>query len=317
MSLLLSEFWQQFVASFAITALAALGLYVCFIGGLFSLAHGALLGAGAYAAALVATRTGLPFWVGLPVGALAGGLVGATVGAVIALRLRDFYLAIGTLAFTLAANVVVLNTSALGGPGGILGVSLDTTVDIALLILLLGIVAVWGLERGRLGRAIRAIHEDEGMAAANGIRVWAVKLSCFAIGGALTGLAGALYVHSLGLVRPEQFGFDASVNLLIPVIVGGIASVAGPIVGAAVVVLLPEVINRFLQIDVLYINGVLLILAMLFRPKGLVTGREARALSRLLPGRLRGSSRVHPTPAPDVASAPTTQEVSSGASGRS
>lgn len=313
MSLLLSEYWQQFVASFGIVALAALGLYVCFIAGQFSLAHGALMAAGAYAAALVATKTGLPFWVGLPVGLLAGAAAGALVG-LLALRLRDFYLAIGTLAFTLAVNVVIVNTRPLGGPLGLAGVSLDTTADVALGVLLLGAAAVWSLERTRLGRALRAVHEDEDMAAANGVRVWLVKLASFAIGGALTGLAGALFVHSLGLVRPEQFGFERSINLLVPVIVGGIATFGGPIVGAALVVLLPELINRFLAIDVLYLNGALLILAMLFRPGGLVTGHELRGIGRLL-GRGSGTAAA-PDATEDSTHGPP-QEVSARASRRS
>ena len=282
MSLLLSEYWTHFGTDVAITAIAAIGLYVCFIAGQFSLGHAALLGAGAYAAGLISTKTGLPYWVGLVVAVLAGCAVSVLMGALLALRLREFYLAIGTLAFNFAAVVVVNNSKDLGGTSGLFGVRLRTTANLTLLLLAVVAVVVWQLERTRLGRAMRAIHDDETMAAANGVRIWRVKLATFAISGAITGLAGGLYAHFLGLARPDSFGFAQSTELWVPVIVGGSTLVGGPIVGAFVVGIVPEVINRRLQVDPLIISGALLILVALFRPSGAIRKGDLRRIRERL-----------------------------------
>jgi branched-chain amino acid transport system permease protein len=220
---------------------------------------------------------------------LAGGAAGIAVGAVLGARMREFYLAIGTLALNFTAVVFVVNTSFLGGSVGIVGIPLKTTAGIGLLLLLAAAALVGILERTRLGRAMRAVNEDETMAAANGIDIHLVKIAAFGIGGAIAGLAGALYAHNLGFVRPEEFDFNRSVALWVPVIVGGTVSVLGPVVGAALVTLLPVAISRAPElvsgnrwtIDDLYVSGTLIILAVLFRPGGLVGHREASAPARM------------------------------------
>lgn len=305
MSQLLPSYWAEVTSTVGIFALASLGLYVCFIAKQFSLAHAALMGTGAYVAAVISSRhPELPLPVGLAAAAAGSAGMGLIVGALLALRLSEFYLAIGTLAFNLALGVVAINVDALGGVNGISNVSLDTTPDMVLALLVVAVVFVVWLESSRLGRAMRAIHEDEQMAAVNGVRVWAVKLSAFGIGGALTGLAGALQAHDLGLARPELYDYAHSVALWVPLVVGGSASVAGPLLGAAVYVLLPTIINRNLQIshmgqlDEYWILGTLLIAAALFRPNGLLgTGETvlARRLVRAGSRRFRRPSQGPPT----------------------
>jgi len=279
LSQLLSDYWLHFATDVAILALAALGLYVCFIAGQFSLAHAALMGGGAYAAGAIATKTELPYTVGFGVAIVVGTLLSLAMGALLALRLREFYLAIGTLAFNLAVIVVINNNDSLGGPTGLLGISLETTANMALVAVALVVVAVHLVERTRLGRAMRAIHDDETMAAANGVRVWRVKLATFAISGAITGLAGGMHAHFLGLARPDHYGFAHSTELWVPVIVGGASLVIGPLIGAFVVGIVPEILNRQLDdVDPLIISGALLILAALFRPSGLVRRGDLRRL---------------------------------------
>ncbi|MEY2453695.1 MAG: branched-chain amino acid transport system permease protein [Acidimicrobiaceae bacterium] len=278
MSLLLSDYWVHFSTNVAITALAALGLYVCFIAGQYSLGHAALLGSGSYAAGTVSMNTGLSPIVGIACGVLAGAGMGLVMGGLLGLRLREFYLAIGTLAFNLGAVVVVLNTDALGGTLGLLGVRLEDVGDYAVGSVILVATGIYCLERTRLGRAMRALHDDEVLAAANGVRVWRVKLAAFTIGGAITGLGGGLYAHYLAVVRPENFGFQRSSELWVPVIVGGTTLVIGPIVGAIVSGLIPEVINRYLEVDPILIAGCLLMVVALFRPVGLIRKGDVRRL---------------------------------------
>src|SRR4051794_828769 len=269
MSQLLSEFWLQVFITFAITAIASLSLYLCFIGGQFSLGHAALMAAGAYTAAVVSINTGLPFEASLALSLVAGAGVGVVMG-VMALRLQEFYLAIGTLAFGAAAIVVVINNTALGEATGLVGVSLSTTADNALVLLIAATLVVVGVRHSRFGRALIAMREDERLASTIGVRVWLLKLGCFAVSGALAGLAGALLAHNLAIVQPDSFGLDLSLSLWVTVIVGGTATVGGPIVGSFIVVFLTEWLRSKIDVDRLYIEGGLLILIMLVRPNGLI-----------------------------------------------
>jgi branched-chain amino acid transport system permease protein len=284
MSLLLSEFWLQIFVSFAITSIASLSLYVVFIGGQFSLGHGSLMGAGAYSAALVSIKTDQPFAVSMAA-ALAGGAAVGLVMGLMALRIQEFYLAIGTLAFGAAVLVMVINNDTLGGPTGLVGISLDTTANVALLMLIVATAFVLVLRHSRFGRALLALREDERLAATAGVRVWALKLSCFAISGAIAGVAGGLLAHNLAIVRPESFELELSLSLWVTVIVGGTATVAGPILGSFIVVLLIEWVGSKVKIDHLYIEGGLLVLAMLVRPNGLIGTGDVRRVWNLVASR--------------------------------
>ena len=307
MSLLLSDFWLIFVIDVGILALAAVGLYVCFIAGQYSLGHAGLLGAGAYAAGYVATETGYPFWVGIGFGILVGALLGLAIGSILR-RLREFYLAIGTLALNLAFIVLLNNTPSLGGALGMFGIRLRTTANMTILALIAVSVGVVWLERTRLGRAMRAMHDDETMAAANGVRILRVKLVVWTISGAITGLAGGLQAHFLGIARPVDYGMALSTELWVPLFVGGTHIVLGPVVGTFLVGLVPEIINRQIQIDPIMIAGVLLIIIMLVRPNGLIQRGTIRGIrstvKRMRPYNLRRSpvDTVEPTATtpPDV-----------------
>lgn len=284
MSLLLSEFWLQIFITFAITAIASLSLYVCFVGGQFSLGHAGLMAAGAYAAALVSIKTGLPFAASLGAAVGGGALVGLVMG-VMALRMQEFYLAIGTLAFGVAIMVIVINNTTLGGPTGLVGISLKTTADNAFLLLAATVAVVLAARHSRFGRALLALREDPRLAATVGVRVWLLKLGCFCLSGAIAGLAGGLLAHNLAIVRPENFDLQLSLSLWVTVIVGGTATVAGPIVGSFIVVMLTEWLGTRIAIDRLYIEGGLLIVAMLVRPNGLIGTGDLRRLQALVVNR--------------------------------
>jgi branched-chain amino acid transport system permease protein len=284
MSQLLSEFWLQIFITFAITAIASLSLYICFIGGQFSLGHGSLMAAGAYSAALVSIKTDLPFAVSLGSAVLAGAAVGGVMG-LMALRIQEFYLAIGTLAFGAAAIVIVINNDTLGGPTGLVGISLDTTGNVALVMLVAATLVVLAVRHSRFGRALLALREDHRLAATVGVRVWLLKLGCFGISGAIAGLAGGLLAHNLAIVRPENFELQLSLSFWVTVIVGGTATVAGPLIGSVIVVLLTEWLSSKVKIDHLYIEGGLLVLAMLVRPNGLIGTGDIRRVWNLVASR--------------------------------
>jgi branched-chain amino acid transport system permease protein len=275
MSALLSEFWQQIFIAFAITAIGALSLHVCFSGGQFSLGHASLIAAGAYSAALISIHTDVPLIGGFAVAVIAGAAVGTLMG-LLALRLHELYLAIATLAFGSAAIVVVINTDSLGGPTGLIGISLDTTANLALVVLGIVTAAALTIRHSRLGRALWALREDRRLAVSVGVRVGWLKVACFATSGAMAATAGALSAHNIAIVRPEGFGMDVSLGLWIAVLVGGTATIAGPILGAAILVLLTEWLRTKVEVDSLYIEGVLLIAVIILRPGGLIGAGDLR-----------------------------------------
>lgn len=275
MSALLSEFWQQIFIAFAITAIGALSLHVCFSGGQFSLGHASLIAAGAYSAALISIHTDVPLVGGFAVAVISGAVIGTLMG-LMALRLHELYLAIATLAFGSAAIVVVINTDRLGGPTGLIGISLDTTANLALVVLGLVTVVAVAIRHSRFGRALRALREDRRLAVSVGVRVGGLKVACFAVSGAMAATAGALSAHNIAIVRPEGFGMDLSLSLWVAVLVGGTATVAGPILGAAVLVLLTEWLRTKIDVDSLYIKGILLIGIIMLRPSGLIGSGHLR-----------------------------------------
>lgn len=241
-------------AAFVLTyAIAGLGL-VLVVGqcGQISLGHGAMLALGAYAQALLVAR-GVP--APLAVGAaLALGAVGGACASLPAHRLGGLYFAMSTLAFALIVEEGLVRWETLTQGAGGLAVSPMTLfgwrVDAAweqALVSAAAFAAAMALSRrcvaSRLGRAWRALREDEDAAAACGIDVGAAKSTAFVLGGALSGLAGALYAHWIGFVSPEQFGLMLSFELLMLVFIGGARRLAGALWGALVVVAIPQAIS--------------------------------------------------------------------------
>ncbi len=245
-SLVLAE-----AAAFAIAALA-LNMLTGYAGQI-SLGHAALLGVGAFASGLVTSKAGLPMWVGLPAAAIATGLIALVIGFP-ALRLRGLYLAMVTIAFGFAMYDSILRLDLF--TGGSAGVELprriwrdtqfsDQSVMLAVALVLL--LAVWLLDanitRTRLGRAFRAIRENEAVAQAYGIDVSRYKLVAFVLSGALAGLAGALWGHAVGFVNSESFPFDLSLALIIMVVVGGLGSRVGAVIAAFAFSLFPTLLH--------------------------------------------------------------------------
>ena len=270
----------------SILAIAALGLQLI-VGytGQFSFGHAAFYGVGAYASTLLVMKLKVPFILALPCAAIAAALAGLLIAPV--LRLSGHYLAIATLAVGEIVFVLMINWKALtNGAYGIYGIPLPEIgplkVDddpkffilVTLVLALVYFIAV-RLVHSRFGRGLIAVRENELAAIAAGINPLRQKSAAFIYGSASAGVAGALYAHYGSYISPEFFSFNVSVQMVVMVVIGGLGSMPGAIIGALVVVLLPESLRAFADYR-LVIYGGLIIVFMLFLPGGLADiGRRA------------------------------------------
>lgn len=247
--------------------------------GLFSLAHVAFFGIGAYTTGLVTNHTGLPFFVGVVAAQIVAGFCGLVIGAV-SIRLRDVYLALSTFAFSQAMNWVFQNwRSVTGGrnglrvqPADLFGLKIDSD-RAAFYVLLVSVYAIviftlW-LARTRFGRSLRALRESEPAAIAVGIPVQQVKIAAFALSAAYAATAGGLLTTFQTYIHPDGFDFNVTILVLTMLVVGGLGSVSGAVTGAVLLGVLNEVLRRALSYqEVLY--GVIITAFMIFAPNGVV-----------------------------------------------
>ncbi|MET9643032.1 branched-chain amino acid ABC transporter permease [Streptomyces syringium] len=307
-----NDTYTNLAASILIFATVALGLNVVVgLAGLLDLGYVAFLGVGAYAAALVsgspesALGVHFPFWAAVLTGIGASLVFGVLIGAP-TLRLRGDYLAIVTLGFGEIFRITMLNLNGTTGPDitngsmgipnipdlEILGFEFGRTHDILgvpigrfgnyyLLMLLATAVVVLVFRRAaesRIGRAWVAIREDETAATAMGINAFRLKLLAFALGAALAGLAGTVQAHVITTTTPDSYQFAGTVPpnsafLLAAVILGGMGTISGPVIGAALLYLIPNKME-FMQDYQLLLFGLALVLLMRFRPEGMVADRR-------------------------------------------
>lgn len=276
----------------ALNATAALGLsLVMGFAGQVSLGQAAFYAIGAYVSGVLTASYGWNGWAALAVAVMAGALTAILVGLPI-FRLSGLLLAMATLGFGIIVYYVLVNWSGLtGGPSGLTGIPplalgdfrFDTDARVfrlawGALLLLLGLAG--NLLDSRVGRALRAIHGSEPAAEAAGIDASRYKLGVFAVAGAVTALAGSLYAHYLAFINPSPFGFAYSVELVVMVVLGGVASLWGPVLGAAAVVLLVEALRSLLPLVTatsgaaeyeIVVFGLALMALMVFLPGGLAS----------------------------------------------
>lgn len=238
--------------------------------GQISLGHAAFYGIGAYTAALL-TKSGLSFALALPAGGLLAGLAGVVVGFA-SLRVRHDFLAITTMGVGFLFLGVVRKLDALGGELGIAGIpdpGLGKTGFMLLALCGAALTVAFSLyvKRSWMGFAFGAIADDEDTARMLGVDVARYKLTAFAMGTAIAGLAGGLYAHFVRFIDPESFGFIESIAVLSMVVVGGIGSTWGVLMAAAVMTLLPRLFD-FIDAYKLLLYGALLFTVMRFSPGG-------------------------------------------------
>ncbi len=279
---LLSDYHLQIAVMVGIFALLALSLNVLSgYAGMISLGHAGFFLIGSYTSAILATRFGMPFPVSL-VAATALTALSGMVLAVPAMKLSGHFLAVITIAFGLILHVLAINLESItNGVSGISGISrpaigawsLKSDLSyyfLVLIILALVCLLVSAYVRSGYGRALRALRDDEVAAGCMGVNVNVAKIHAFVISAGIAGLAGCLYAHYVRYINPESFTLDISIRILIMMVVGGIGSILGSLVGAFAVYVLPETL-RFLNDYYYLVFGFVIILLMLFLPRGLVS----------------------------------------------
>ena len=269
--------------------------------GLVSLGHAGLFAVGAYTSALLGTRLDVSFWLSAGAAIVVTGAVGAVL-ALAALRARGIYLAMVTIAFGIIVEQVALDQDEF--TGGFMGISSipypavgDFTFSAPWRLYLIAALAgacLWlgnNLQRSRWGRGMLAVRESWVAAESLGVSRYRMETMAFALSAALAGLGGALFAAQNAYIAPNIFAFDLSILMLLFVILGGLGTVWGPLIGTAVLLVIPELIAGFTQVR-LVIYGAVMLACLYFMPQGIAGFIEGRRRERM-----RDTRRL---PAPDV-----------------
>ena len=286
-----SSFYQtNIMISALLYVMLALGLNIAVgIAGQLVLGYVAFYAVGAYTYALLNQAFGIGFWACLPVGGFMAVLFGLALGFPV-LRLRGDYLAIVTLGFGEIVRLTLLNWASLtGGSGGIkdipapgfFGMDMDINMStmfvyyIVLAAVIITIVVISRLKNSRVGLALQALREDEIACEAMGINLARVKLSAFALSSCWAGFAGVIFAAKTSFINPASFTFMESAMILSMVVLGGMGSIVGVVIAAMILILAPEYLRAFSEYRML-IFGAIMVIMMIFRPQGLVTGERRR-----------------------------------------
>jgi branched-chain amino acid transport system permease protein len=253
--LFVPRYWVYFAGLLGINIVAAHGLNIMMgYTGLLSLGHAAFLGVGAYTVALAQIHLGLPFWITIPLGGLAAAVIGVGFGLP-SLRIRGLYLVIATLAAQFILNFVFVHWQKVTNgdvgltvqPASVFGFLLNNETRIYYLILALTAgmtLFVMNVINSRVGRAFIAVRERDLTAQVLGVEIVRYKLAAFALGSFYAGVAGGMLAYFNQFVNPEQFGLLLSVFFLSAVIVGGMGSILGAVLGAIFMTVLPELLRE-------------------------------------------------------------------------
>ena len=276
--------------------------------GQISLGHAGLYAVGAYTSALFSTKAGLPFWLSAPLGITLAGVFGALL-ALPSLRAKGPYLAVVTIAFGFMAEVTANRWSLTGGPMGIMSIPAPTLPNgremtateyfwliggVALVCQLLAM----NLFRSRIGRTLRAVQGSEIAAESVGISVYRYKVMAFVLSSVCAGIGGVFFAHQNGFINSDSFVFAFSVSLLASVLMGGSGTAFGPLVGSVILNLIPTVFAA-LQEYQLYVYGSIILVTIVFLPKGIVGSLRQLPFLRGLGARHEPIASGHA--APDIA----------------
>jgi branched-chain amino acid transport system permease protein len=265
------------LAIFAVNVVLAYAVYLPAAAGMLNLGIAGFMAVGAYTSATLDAKAGAPLWVCISVAMVVSAVVGFLVAFPI-LRTRGVYLVLATFAFGEVVSGVIINLDVIGGATG-----LPVTTPLGLapiaIITVVATIAVFAFMSTRVGMAMRSIHDDEAVAALFGINVRLTKVAAFTLGAGLAGLAGALYAHHYNYIEVGTFDLTLSLYTLLFVLLGGTQTPFGPLAGAAVFSLLPEVLRSSAQWRYV-VFAVLIIAVMAWRPEGLITRAWLLRLTR-------------------------------------
>jgi branched-chain amino acid transport system permease protein len=268
--------------------------------GQISLGHGAFFGMGAYLSGVLTANYGLPPWPTILLAAAVTSLVALLIGMP-ALKLKGHYLVMATLGFNVIVSICMVEMEYwTGGTSGLPGIPnlavgpliLDTDLEMFPLIWITALVVLilsLNLVHSRVGRGLRAIHGSEVAAGSLGVNTRLYKIQVFVFSAALASISGSLYAHYITFISPKTFDFFYSVKVVIMVIIGGLGSVWGSLIGAAVITALPELLEMVEEYSVLA-YGLILALVLMFFPQGLLPG--LLEVLRKQTSHLRGKARI-------------------------
>ena len=253
-----------------INILMAWSVYIILLSGSLSFANGGFMALGAYAAGVFTMKWGMNFYAALALAGVGAGLVGALL-AYPALRTRGVYLILVTTGISFIIQTLIQNTDYVGGVRGMTGMMGTTNWHVWGLIAIVGAGLYW-VSRSHLQRQLDAVREDERVAASLGFDVVYLKILCFAAGACLAAVAGGLYSHYMVFINPDHFNIFVSIYVVLYVVLGGVNNMWGPVVGASIMTLLPELVRGLATYRPLVFGAVIIVL-LLVRPNGLLAMR--------------------------------------------
>jgi branched-chain amino acid transport system permease protein len=266
--------YQSLITSLGVNGLLALSMYVVLAIGQLSLGQAAFMGIGAYASALLTLHFDLSFPFVLAAAMVIPAAIALAVG-VPTLRLSGVYLALATIGLGEILRIYLVQSDLTGGALGLSGIPVKADFTLIYACLAAAMLALTLICRSRIGRAMEAIREDEVAASVSGINTARYKMAALVASAILAGLAGALNAHASSFIGPNDYGFDAAVTILSFALLGGIGSPFAPLLGALILTLLPEVL-RPLHDFRLVVNGLIIVIAVLYMPQGLLAWRIGR-----------------------------------------
>lgn len=288
-----SEYSESLLIIAGINIILGFSFYFPRSAGMFSMAQGGFMAIGAFVSAGLTVKLGMSFYPALLIGGIVAGIVGIIAGFP-ALRIKGVYLLLLTLGISEVIRIFFLNFSYTGGVAGLGGIQLHTNLWNVYLAVAILVYFFHRLAPTRMGRAIAAIGEDEEAAEMMGINLTLTKLQVFGMSAAMSGLAGGFYAHYSLYITSDNFGVAKSLEIILPVLMGGTEVFWGAILGSFVTTFVPEWL-RFIQPYRMMIFGFIIVVMMILRPQGLVD----RALVRSIGLQLRSLRlRWCPRPAP-------------------
>jgi branched-chain amino acid transport system permease protein len=277
-----ATYWLHISVIVGIYIILATGLNMLTgLTGLLSIGHAAFFGIGAYASALLAIKLNLSFWITLPIAGIFTGFAGLLL-SLPCLRLKGVYLTITTIGFgQIIYTIFVEWREMTKGPMGLTGVpspkignfvfgSQGVYFYLVLVFAALLVLIAWQIEHSVIGRGMKSVRDDEIAAEVSGVDSAFYKKFAFTFSAVYAGLAGSLYAHYFRFISPDSFGPDFSTMVLMMIIIGGLGSIPGSIIGAVIVAILPEALRDFKSYQMI-IYGLMLVVCMIFLPKGLVS----------------------------------------------
>ena len=286
------SYWLQILNFMMLNAIMALGLnFMTGRAGLICLGYAAFMAIGAYTVGILTLKVGISFWIALPLAGIFASLFGVILGLP-ALRVKGHYLALVTIAFGLIVQELLLNLESItGGTNGLIdipsprffGIDMGTTVNfgfmsmtyqanfyyLCLALLIIATVVLYRFSNSLFGLALNAMREDQLAAQCYGLNLTNYKLLAFAIGAFFGGIAGGVYTAMINFIAPENFGYSLSIIVISMIILGGLDSIPGALVGAFFLTVFPEKFRAFEDYRVMF-YGIIIVLCLLFMREGVL-----------------------------------------------